>query len=65
MYENMTVLSNQEYAELVIKAHKYDLLKEKAAKSCSLMDYEITIFELTQEELKAIEERRKKLYETL
>lgn len=65
MYENMTVLSNQEYAELVIKAHKYDLLKEKAVKSCSLMDYEITIFELTQEELKAIEERRKKLYETL
>lgn len=29
MYENMTVLTTKEYAELVIKAHKYEEMDKK------------------------------------
>ena len=65
MYENMTVLTNKEYAELVIKAHKYDQLREKAVNSSFISDYEAIIYELTEEEAEAIEERRKQKYETL
>lgn len=59
MYENMTVLSNKEYAELVIKAHKYDQLREQAVKSKYVYSNDAIIFELTENEIKAIEERRK------
>lgn len=59
MYENMTVLPNNEYAELVIKAHKYEQLREQAVKSKYVCSDDIVIFELTEDELKAIEERRK------
>lgn len=59
MYENMTVLPNNEYAELVIKAHKYEQLREQAVKSKYVYSDDIMIFELTEDELKAIEERRK------
>ena len=60
MYENMTVLPNNEYAELVIKAHKYEQLREQMIKSTSYAcSSDIIIFELTENELKAIEERRK------
>ena len=59
MYENMTVLLNKEYAELVIKAHKYDQLRKKATESIFVTTDEEIIFELTEEEKKAIEERRK------
>ena len=59
MYENMTVLPNNEYAELVIKAHKYEQLREQAVKSTSYVcSSDIIIFELTENELKAIEARR-------
>ena len=57
MYENMTVLPNKEYAELVIKANKYDRLREKATESRFATTEEEIIFELTEEEKKAIEER--------
>ena len=59
MYENMTVLPNKEYAELVIKAKKYDQLRKKATESRFVTTEEEIIFELTEEEKKAIEERRK------
>lgn len=59
MYENMTVLTNKEYAELVIKAHKYEQLREQVLKSTYVCSSDITIFELTEAELKTIEERRK------
>lgn len=59
------IVSEEEYKELVIKAHKYETLRIKAVNSNTVLDYEISIFELTPEELNAIEERRKKLYETL
>ena len=59
------IVSAEEYKELVIKAHKYETLRIKAVKSNTVLDYEISIFELTPEELNAIDERRKKLYETL
>ena len=59
MYENMTVLPNKEYAELVIKANKYDLMRKKATESRFATTEEEIIFELTEEEKKAIEERRK------
>lgn len=60
MYENMTVLPNNKYAELVIKAHKYEQLREQMIKStCYVCSSDIIIFELTEDELKAIEERRK------
>ena len=59
MYENMTVLPNKEYAELVIKARKYDQLRKKATESRFVTTEEEIIFELTEEEKKAIEERRK------
>ena len=59
MYENMTVLPNNQYAELVIKAHKYEQLREQVLKSTYVCSSDTTIFELTEAELKTIEERRK------
>ena len=59
MYEDMTVLPNRQYAELVIKAHKYEQLRAQAVKSLYVSLEDIVIFELTEDELKAIEERRK------
>ena len=59
------IVSAEEYNELVIKAHKYETLRIKAVNSNTVLDYEISIFELTPEELNAIDERRKKLDETL
>lgn len=59
MYENMTVLPNKEYAELVIKAHKYDQLRGMALQSNYHTSEEEAIFELTEAEKKAIVERRK------
>lgn len=58
MYENMTVLPNKEYAELVIKANKYDQLRKMAVESKFTSTEEDVIFELTAEELQAIKERR-------
>lgn len=58
MYENMTVLTNMEYAELIIKAHKYDILRERAVNSSYVTDRDALIFELTENEIKAIDERK-------
>ena len=58
MYENMTVLTNTEYAELIIKAHQYDMLRKIVVDSSYVTDKEALIYELTENELKAIDERR-------
>ena len=60
MYENMTVLTNKEYAELVIKAHKYEQLRKKALESVYITTEEMIILEPTEEELIAAVERRAK-----
>ena len=54
----MTVLTNTEYAELIIKAHKYDMLRKIAVDSSYVTDKAASIYELTENELKAIDERR-------
>lgn len=48
MLENMTVLTNKEYAELVIKAHKYDMLREIAISSDFMSMAEEIIFEIAR-----------------
>ena len=59
MYENMTMLSNKEYAELVIKANKYEQLRRRALKSGYTTSSDDTLFEFTEEELENIEKKRK------
>ena len=58
-------ITAEEYKVLVLKAYKYDKLREKAVNSSFVSDCEAIIFELTEEELKSIEERGKQKYETL
>ena len=58
MYENMTVLSNEEYAELVIKAHKYDQLRAICVAGKYATTEDETIFEITDEEKIEMKERR-------
>ena len=65
MYENMTVLTNTEYAELIIKAHKYDKLREMAVNGSYVTDREELIFELTEDELKAIDKNRRDFNEAI
>ena len=60
MYENMTVLTNQEYSELIIKAHKYDMLRKRALEGgIYIPDGEVMIYEFTEDEINTIKERRK------
>lgn len=60
MYENMTMLSNKEYAELVIKANKYEQLRRKALKDGYATISDDAIFEFTEEELENMEKKRKR-----
>ena len=56
---NVVMISNIEYKELVLKAYKYDLLRERTVNSTFATSDEVVIFELTVEELNDMEERRK------
>ena len=58
MYEGMTTLTNKEYADLVIKANKYEQLRARALKVGYTTSSDDAIFEFTEEEQKAMEERR-------
>lgn len=58
MYENMTVLNNKHYAELVTKAHKYDQLRNLCVNGTYCTIEEEVIFEITDEEKEAMKERR-------
>ena len=56
----MTVLTNQEYSELIIKAHKYDMLRKRALEGgIYIPDGEVMIYEFTEDEINTIKERRK------
>ena len=59
MYDNMTVLSNEEYAELAIKAHKYDQLRAICGAGTFATTEEEIIFEITKKEKNEMKERRK------
>ena len=50
-------ITAEEYRVLIIKAHKYDQLREKAVNSSFVSDCEAIIYELTEEEAEAIDYR--------
>ena len=58
MDANMVMISSAEYRELVLKAYKYDKLRERCVTSTFATTEEEILFEITEEEQKAMEERR-------
>ena len=56
---NVVMISNTEYKELVLKAYKYDKLRERRVASTYATTEEEILFDITEEEQKAMEERRK------
>lgn len=52
------MITTEEYKDLVLKANKYDLLRERTVNSTFATSDEVVIFELTEEELNDIEKRR-------
>ena len=59
MMVGAVVIATEEYKELVLKANRYDLLRERTVNSTFATSDEVVIFELTVEELNDMEERRK------
>lgn len=53
------MITTDEYKELVLKAYKYDKLRERCVTSTYATTEEEILFEITEEEQKAMEERRK------
>ena len=53
----MTELTNKEYSELVIKAHKYDQLRNICVAGKFATTEEETIFEITAKEKDEMKER--------
>ena len=53
------MISSAEYKELVLKAYKYDKLRKRCVTSTYATTVEEILFEITEEEQKAMEERRK------
>lgn len=58
MVVGAVVITTEEYKDLVLKANKYDLLRERTVNSTFATSDEVVIFELTDEELNDIEKRR-------
>ena len=58
MMVGAVVITAEEYANLVLKANKYDLLRKRTVNSTFATSDEVVIFELTEEELNDIEKRR-------
>ena len=58
MMVGAVVITAEEYANLVLKANKYDILRERTVNSTFATSDEVVIFELTEEELNDIEKRR-------
>ena len=56
---NVVMISNTEYKELVLKAYKYDKLRERCVTGTYATTEEEILFEITEEEHNAMEERRK------
>lgn len=55
----MVMITTEEYKELVLKADKYDKLRERCVASTFATTVEEILFDITEEEEKAMEERRK------
>ena len=55
---NVVMISNTEYKELVLKAYKYDKLRERCVTSTYATTEEEILFEITEEEHNAMKERR-------
>lgn len=53
------MITTDEYKELVLKAYKYDKLRERCVASTYATTEEEILFEITEEEYNAMEERRK------
>lgn len=53
-------ISLEEYKELILKAYKYDKIREIRvnAKNWDISDEEAVLFDVSEEERKAIKERR-------
>lgn len=58
MVVGAVVITTEEYKDLVLKANKYDLLRDRTVNSTFATSDEVVIFELTEEELNDIEKRR-------
>ena len=52
-------ITTDEYKKLVLKAYKYDKLRERCVTSTYATTEEEILFEITKKEQKAMEERRK------
>lgn len=59
MVVGAVVITTEEYKDLVLKADKYDKLREKCVASTFATTEEEILFEITEEEKKAMLERRK------
>ena len=59
MDANMVMISSAEYRELVLKAYKYNKLRERCVTSTYVTTEEEILFDITEEEKKAMLERRK------
>lgn len=59
MDANMVMISSAEYRELVLKAYKYNKLRERCVASTYATAEEEILFDITEKEKKAMEERRK------
>ena len=55
---NVVTISNAEYKELVLKAYKYDKLRERCVTGTYVTTEEEILFDITEEEQKAMKERR-------
>ena len=53
-------ISLEEYKELILKAYKYDKIREIRVnpKNWDISDEEVVLFDVSEEERKAIKERR-------
>jgi hypothetical protein len=54
----MVMITTDEYKELVLKADKYDKLREKCVTGTFATTEEEILFDITEKEKKAMEERR-------
>lgn len=55
---NTVEITTEEYRELVLKACKYDKLRERCISNTYATTEEEILFDITEEEKKAMEERR-------
>lgn len=60
MYAGITMVTNSEYAELVIKANKYDILRADVLDSSYISITDRQLFGITDEEIQAHKEKENK-----